>query len=92
MQFLKHAGITVLIIFIGICVTGPHFDEVCVEGVIGPEQVKALEGVEWGHCPSYRNEACRVEVEDRVIIGECSEASRSVFLWWKKVAKWFRKL
>lgn len=92
MTFLKHAGITLLIIFVAICAIGPHFDAICVEGRIGPEQVEALEGVEWGHCPSYRNGECEVEVDDRVFVGECSEASRSVFLWWKKVVKWFKRL
>ncbi len=90
MQFLKHAGITILIIFIFICAIGSTFDSICIEGRIGPEQVKALEGVEWGHCPSYRNGECEAEVDDRVFVGECSETSRSIFLWWKKVAKLFR--
>ena len=90
--FLKHAAFTIAFIFIAICYIGPHFDEVCVEGKIGPEQVKALEGVPWGHCPSYRHGECRVNVDDRVIIMECSEASRSTFLWWKKLPKQWKKL
>jgi hypothetical protein len=55
---------------------GKAFDSVCIEGRLSAEQARVLSSMEWGHCPSYRNGSCVAEENDRVFVGQCSEASK----------------
>lgn len=84
-QFLVHAAITLLVLWAAICIVGPYFDATCVEGKLSKSQVEAINNLPWEKCPGYRDGRCQAEVNDRVVVHECSRASRSVFLWWKKV-------
>jgi hypothetical protein len=86
--FLLHAAITIFILWASIMTLGGWFDSICVEGRLSEEQANALNEMDWEKCPSYRRGACLAEAGDRIIIRECSELSRKVFLqsvrrlWW----------
>ena len=66
---------------------GSYVDSICVEGKLSAEQASLINGLEWGKCPKYRQrqnkrgsiDSCQVEVRDRVITRECSEAMKSLW-------------
>ncbi len=62
---------------------GSWIDSICVEGKLSQVQVEALNSLEWEKCPGYRKRAnggCTAEINDRVVIRECSQFSRAFFL------------
>ena len=88
-RFFLHITLFLVLVWASITyVISEPFDEICMEGVLSAEQAQVLNLMKWGHCPSYRNGECRAEENDRVFVGQCSEASK--FLWRPK--KWLRVL
>ena len=59
---------------------GRYFDSVCVEGRLSVEQVEALNNVQWGMCPTFRNGVCEAETNDRILKHYCSSFTRNLFL------------
>jgi hypothetical protein len=92
---LKWAGIGAfgLLLFVWFNITlwgGAYFDSICIEGRLSATQAEALNGAEWGKCPSYRV-ACAAEENDRVIKHYCSAFTRSLWLrdndTWKRIRR-----
>ncbi len=96
-RFLKHTIILLALVWAFIVFGGGSWiDSICVEGRLSQAQVEALNSLEWEKCPNYRQRAggeCRAEVDDRVVIRECSSLSRTFFLRdserVKDIRKWF---
>lgn len=88
LRFFLHAALTLLLLWATIMFTGGWFDSLCVEGRLSAEQAEALNQMDWEKCPGYRQDVCLAEAGDRVVVRECSELSRKVFLqgvrrvWW----------
>jgi hypothetical protein len=76
MTFLKHAFITLLLLWAAIALLGRQIDSVCMEGQLSTVQADAINSRPWKKCPSYRHGVCRVEEEDRVVVRECADFSR----------------
>ena len=60
---------------------GGKFDSICVEGRLSQAQATAINSLPWGKCPNYRDGRCEAQVDDRILVRECSEFSRSIFYW-----------
>ena len=82
--FFIHAVITLVLLWATIVALGSSIDGVCVEGRLSVAQAEALNSLPWGKCPGYRNGNCKAEERDRVLVGECSEFSKTLSL-----GKWF---
>ena len=80
MTFLKYAAFTILVLWLGIVLAGRQIDILCIEGRVSAEQAEAVNSTPWSKCPKYRNGDCRVEEGDRILVRECSELSKSIFL------------
>lgn len=90
--FLKHAAITLFLLWVGVCSIGSYFDSICVEGKLTEAQAVAVNSLTWEKCPGYRHGGCEAQVDDRVFVRECSELSRKVFFWrpeklWKSIKR-----
>lgn len=88
-RFVKNVLLFLVLVWFAIVYgIDSRFDETCIEGRLSAEQAEAINSLEWDKCPSYRNGECRAEWNDRVFVGQCSEASK--FLW--RPHKWIQVL
>ncbi len=83
-RFLRHTLILLALVWAWLVFGGGRWvDSICTEGRLSQAQVEALNSLEWERCPNYRQRAvggCLAEVNDRVVIRECSNLSRAFFL------------
>ena len=93
-RFLVHTAILLALVWAFITFGGGKWiDSICVEGRLSQAQVEAINSLKWEKCPGYRRRAivthvagqdptgkCKAEVNDRVVIRECSQLSRAFFL------------
>ncbi len=84
-RFLRHTMILLVLVWAWLAVFGGArwIDSICTEGRLSQAQVEALNSLEWERCPKYRQRSvggCTAEINDRVVIRECSKLSRVFFL------------
>ena len=77
--FLRHALLTLALLWSVLVLSGGQIDKVCLEGRLSAAQALAINTLPWSKCPSYRLGNCRAEEGDRIVIRECSELSRWFF-------------
>jgi len=77
--FMKHAVITVGLIWLSIFALSSWIDSLCIEGRLSHEQSMAINSQPWDKCPDYNEGHCEADEEDRVFRRECSEVSKIFF-------------